>query len=62
MHFATAISKKFDFNSSVCCVNYEGAHALLLEKIKEELKKEGANPFTMELLARAVYSLLGFNS
>ncbi len=57
MHFATANTGKFDRDGVVWCVNYEQAHALLPDRIGESLKKEGANSFTTDLLARTVASL-----
>lgn len=57
MHFATADTETFDRDGAVWCVNYEAAHALLPQRLRSELKEEGANSFTTELLARAVPTL-----
>jgi hypothetical protein len=58
MHFATAETEKFCCDGAVWCVDYEQAHALVPDLLRKELKTEGANSFTTELLARTV-PLLG---
>ena len=61
-HFATANTEKFDLDGAVWCVNYERTHTLLPSRMKAELHGEGANTFTIELLARAVSSLRELDS
>lgn len=61
LHFATASVDRFDREGVVWCVNYERAHGLLPQRIREALAEEGANSFTTELLARTVPSLDEFD-
>jgi hypothetical protein len=56
-HFATANVEKFDCDGVVWMVNSRRVHRLLPVKLKEELNREGADYFTVEMLARAVCNL-----
>ena len=56
-HFATANVDKFDADGAVWAVNYVKAHELLPEKLRSQLKNEGANVFTVEMLSESVKSL-----
>lgn len=57
MHFATANTEKYDADGAVYCINYEKCHTQLPGSMSAVLKREGANTFTTEVLARAVKSL-----
>jgi hypothetical protein len=56
-HFATANTEKFDRDGVVWMVNSRRVNKMLPEKLKSELTREGADYFTVEMLARAVPSL-----
>jgi len=57
MHFATANIEKFDQDGVIWAVNYLKAHHLLPEKLRHQLDAEGANVFTVGMLAESVCSL-----
>lgn len=57
MHFATANIEKFDIDGVIWAVNYVHAHRLLPERLRFQLDQEGANVFTVDMLAAAVKSL-----
>lgn len=57
MHFATANIERFDTDAAIMAVNYVKAHLLLPEKLKIKLEAEGANVFTVEMLAESIHSL-----
>ena len=56
-HFATANVDNFNVDGTVWAVNYVKAHELLPEKLRSQLKNEGANVFTVEMLSESVKSL-----
>ena len=57
LHFATANIERFDTDAVVWSVNYVDAHRLLPESLRQRLEREGANVFTVEMLAQAIPSL-----
>ena len=57
MHFATANIEKIHLDGVIWGVNYPRAHALLPAKLKVQLAEEGADIFTVEMLAKSVCSL-----
>ena len=61
MHFATANIEKFDIDSAIWAVNYLKTHLLLPERLKSWLEIEGANVFTVEMLAESVKSFQEFS-
>ena len=60
-HFATANIDKFETDSAIWAVNCEEANRLLPDALTCELKCEGANIFTTQLLSRVVNSLEMFD-
>jgi hypothetical protein len=57
MHFATANIQHFDKDGAIWGVNYVKAHKLLPEELRNQLGKEGANVFTVEMLSEPLKSL-----
>jgi hypothetical protein len=57
MHFATANIEKSDVDGAIWALNYEQAHRLLPEHLKEVLEGEGANVFTVRMLADTLETL-----
>lgn len=57
LHFATANIERFDVDGSIWCVDYVWLHELMPDKLKNILKKEGSNVFTVEMLNRGAKSL-----
>lgn len=55
-HFATSNIEEFDKDGVIWMVEYQKAHEELPEKLKEVLKKEGANLFTIKMLSQSVSS------
>jgi hypothetical protein len=58
MHFATARLDMMKTDGAVWVINYEQAHQRIPRPLREELRNEGANAFTPEILSRAVTTLL----
>jgi len=56
MHFATANLEKFNIDGVIWAVNYVHTHQLLPDKLRTQLDEEGANVFTVEMLAESVKS------
>jgi len=56
-HFATASLDKFDRDGVIWMVNSRKVHRMLPPRLKTELDHEGADYFTVEMLARAVPNL-----
>lgn len=56
-HFATANLEKYDLDGAIWMVNYSEAHKSIPLKLRELLKKEGANLFTAKMLSETVGSL-----
>jgi hypothetical protein len=61
MHFATANIEKFDLDGAIWAVDYVAVHRHLPSLLKNQLRAEGANIFTAEMLSDAVASLEEFN-
>src|SRR5512133_295994 len=61
-HFATADTTRFDCDGVIWMVNSRKAHKLLPDKLKGELGREGADYFTVEMLARIVPSLVDLDA
>jgi hypothetical protein len=57
LHFATANHLRFDCDGLIWVVDYVKAHARLPEILRWHLQHEGANLFTVEMLADCVKSL-----
>ncbi|MDD2390073.1 MAG: FRG domain-containing protein [Desulfobacterales bacterium] len=57
MHFATANIEKFNTDGAIWAINYVKAHQLLPDCLKQELHQEGANVFTVPMLANCMHSL-----
>mgnify|MGYP001554521792 CR=1 FL=1 len=51
LHFATANHEKFSLDGVIWIINYQQAHNLLPEELKNYLHNEGAQAFTIELLS-----------
>lgn len=56
-HFATANTEAYDRDGVIWMVNARKAHAMLPDKLKAELDREGADYLTVEMLSRAVSNL-----
>ncbi|MGA7874723.1 MAG: FRG domain-containing protein [Desulfoferrobacter sp.] len=56
MHFATANLEHFDIDGVIWAVNYVKAHQLLPDKLRSQLDEEGANVFTVGMLAESLES------
>ena len=56
-HFATASTEKYNVDGVIWMVNARQVHKILPGKLKTELDHEGADFFTVEMLARAVPNL-----
>ncbi|RPJ45622.1 MAG: FRG domain-containing protein, partial [Chloroflexi bacterium] len=57
VHFATANTERFDRDGVIWMVNSRRVNKMLPDKLKSELGREGADYFTVEMLARAVPTL-----
>jgi hypothetical protein len=60
MHFATEDVEQYEYDGVIWCVDYVKTKELLPGKLKEILKKEGSNVFTVEMLSSAAKTLEGF--
>jgi len=56
MHFATANICKFDLDGAIWAVNYVTTRELLPVPLRKKLDDEGANVFTVEMLAELIES------
>ncbi|HZW03520.1 MAG TPA: FRG domain-containing protein [Anaerolineaceae bacterium] len=56
-HFATANTDKYNRDGAIWAIDYRKAHEMLPDRFKAALAEEGAEFFTVELLARLVESL-----
>jgi hypothetical protein len=56
-HFATADTEQFHLDGAIWAVNHLKAHRLVPDRIRDELRHEGADYFTVEMLANSVDSL-----
>jgi hypothetical protein len=61
LHFATGRPECAGLDGAVYAVNMEAAIALLPERLRQALAKEGANSFTTAMLADVAPSLEGFD-
>ena len=57
MHFATANIEKFHLDGAIVALNYVRTHELLPSRLRDRLGVEGANVFTVEMLAEEVPTL-----
>ena len=57
LHFVTANIERFDLDGVIWAVNYLKAHQLLPGNLRDRLQTEGANVFTVEMLAETLCSL-----
>lgn len=57
LHFATEDTDFYDRDGVIWCVDYVKVHQLLPGKLKAELKREGSDVFTAEMLARVADTL-----
>jgi len=57
MHFATANIEKFNIDGAIWAVNYVKAHQMLPDLLRNELHREGANVFTVQMLSNCIDSL-----
>ncbi len=62
MHFATANVEKFDLDGVIWAVNYVKIHQLLPVRLQDQLEREGANVFTVEMLSESLKSLEDLHS
>jgi len=61
LHFATSNLEKYDTDGAVWAVNYVSTHKLLPESLREQLEREGANVFTVEMLSGSLKTLKQFD-
>ncbi len=61
-HFATSNLDKFNIDGVIWAVNHQKAHSKLPDRMKSELRKEGADYFTVEILSRSVESIKAFEA
>lgn len=62
LHFATANIEQFDKDGVVWVADYVKLHEQLPQKLTEQLTEEGANIFTVELLAESISTLEAFRN
>ncbi len=62
LHFATANVFKYNIDGVIWCVNYVRSNESLPLKLKRELKEEGSNIFTPEMLEEVCVSLKDFKN
>jgi hypothetical protein len=61
MHFATANTEKFSEDGVIWCFNYRKGREILPAPLLDALDKEGADVFTVEMLAGVSRTLEGFD-
>jgi hypothetical protein len=61
-HFATADIEAFGVDGAIWAVNHLKAHQLVPDRLRRELRQEGADYFTVEMLANSVDSLKALDS
>lgn len=61
MHFATSNIGKYDRDGVIWCMDFVKIHQILPNIFKDELKKEGSNVFTVEMLSNVCRSLQDFD-
>ncbi len=57
LHFATANIERFKIDGAIWCVDYVQLHKLMPKKLKNILKNEGSNVFTVDMLYNGAKSL-----
>jgi len=57
LHFATSNIERYDKDGAVWAVNYVRTHELLPASLREQLDREGANVFTVEMLSESLKTL-----
>jgi hypothetical protein len=62
MHFATADVNAFRHDGVIWAVDYVKVHAMLPDVLRRELKEEGADLFTVEMLDRVTPAIDGLSS
>lgn len=61
-HFATVNTERYDRDGVIWMVNSRKAHCKLPDRLRKEIEREGADYFTVEMLARAVPDLKDLDS
>lgn len=61
-HFATADLETYEVDGAIWAVNHLKAHQLVPDRLRRELRQEGADYFTVEMLASSVDSLKTLDS
>lgn len=61
MHFATSNTAKYDVDGVIWCVDFVKIHEILPKIFKDELRREGSNVFTVEMLSKVCGSLKDFD-
>lgn len=61
LHFATYNTYESNCDSVIWCVDYVATNQLLPDRLRAQLREEGADVFTAEMLARAAPSLPEFD-
>ena len=62
MHFATSNLNQFDSDGAIWMVDFVKLHEKVPELLKDELEREGANGFTLEMLSSVSSSLKEFDN
>ncbi|RJP78264.1 MAG: FRG domain-containing protein [Candidatus Zixiibacteriota bacterium] len=62
LHFVTADLSRMDCDGAVWCVDFVRLHELLPDVFRDELKREGAAAFTVEMLSRLYPTLPQFDT
>jgi hypothetical protein len=62
MHFATADIHRFDRDGAIWAVNYRAIHQHLPASLRETLRDEGSDVFTVDMLAHKARSLPEFEA
>jgi hypothetical protein len=62
LHFATEDTQKYDVDGVIWCVDFKVVRAFLPKKLREELLKDKALGFTVEMLERQCKTLEKFDS
>ncbi len=62
LHFATEDLERFDVDGVVWCVDYRRTNQLLPPRLRQALEEEGADVFTVEMLARLASGLVEFDA
>ncbi len=62
LHFATANIENFHLDGAIWTVDYAKAHNQLPTRLRDELNREGANAFTVDMLHNAAGSFQEFSN